>query len=773
MTRLWLLWAPPPIRLLSLSTGSAPFCLQHIFQLGKKKSKGPVRLAQPPRRQVTVESEQAPLSLSWPSCHGATGGSCPFGLPDPELRKVLLSCDLCGTGRLVAGFCLAMDEVTFKSNTVLSDVHLYTPNQRHLMVRLNSMGQPVFLTQFKLLWNQDTQTDSGAEGGDHGSAGTPESPPQGKGSPRSPPGSRRSDAACPERAGVQLDEDGDLDVVRRPRAASDPDTARPPRDKVQPMILRQEEDDVLGDEAPESSPIDVIKIEHTMATPLEDVGKQVWRGALLLADYVLSQPDLLRGRTVLELGAGMGLVSIVAATVAKTVYCTDVGTDLLAMCQRNTTLNSHLTAAGGGVVKVKELDWLKADLCTEPWLQPPPASLLARPQLAAWSRALHCGSDSGAPQGPWLGSRDWRPERARAARVPRRTGQAVGSSRLPAPGGGPGGPVLTHSGQRGQTPPPAGSGQPLTPLRKSCFKDVGGQGLTGAATCPALSMSGPLASLTSLRDVLKPPAAGTNPEGRAADPASHSRQRAGARLQHRPVPPRPLARRCSDLAPAPAAPRSSVLTPPQPAPRELQLQRREHRAPFRPADPAAPFSWSEEDLADLYEHTTVLLAAEVFYDDDLTDALFRTLSGLALRLKNACTAVLSVEKRLNFTLRHLDVTCEAYDHFRSALRRLEGRTAGPLRFAVEPVEASFPQRLVYERIRQLAWHPDTPRSGPGPLQRREKPQSMRMAADVPALVRAGRGLGVPGAGLPGEPPATRVSLCLLQELWKVLVERVA
>lgn len=35
-----------------------------------------------------------------------------------------------------------MDEATFKSDTVLSDVHLHTPNQRHLMVRLNSVGQP-------------------------------------------------------------------------------------------------------------------------------------------------------------------------------------------------------------------------------------------------------------------------------------------------------------------------------------------------------------------------------------------------------------------------------------------------------------------------------------------------------------------------------------------------------------------------------------------------------------------------------------------------------
>ncbi|XP_037363525.1 methyltransferase-like protein 22 [Talpa occidentalis] len=374
-----------------------------------------------------------------------------------------------------------MDEVTFRSDTVLSDVHLYTPNHRHFMVRLNSMGQPVFLTQFKLLRNGDAQTDSGAEGGGHGGACTRESPPQGTGSPGSPLGSRCSDA-CPEGVGVQLDEDGDLDVVRRPRAASDPDVPGPARDKVHPVILRQEEDDILDDTAQGSDPNNVIKIEHTMATPLEDVGKQVWRGALLLADYILSQPDLFQGRTVLELGAGMGLVSIIAATMARTVYCTDVGTDLLAMCQRNTSLNSHLTAAAGGTVKVKELDWLKVDLCT---------------------------------------------------------------------------------------------------------------------------------------------------------------------------------------------------------------------------DPAAPFSWSEEDLTDLYEHTTVLLAAEVFYDDDLTDALFKTLSALALKLKNACTAILSVEKRLNFTLRHLDVTCEAYDHFRSSLQRLERLTDGPLRFVVEPVEASFPQRLVYERIRQL------------------------------------------------------------------------
>ncbi|XP_076997990.1 methyltransferase-like protein 22 isoform X3 [Tamandua tetradactyla] len=329
----------------------------------------------------------------------------------------------------------AMDEVTFKSDTVLSDVHLYTPNQRHLMVRLNGMGQPVFLSQFKLLWHRDSWTDSGVTCGDHGDAHAEKTPLAGAGTTGSPPGSslRSKDFSPPawarstgqEGVGARLDEDGDLDVVRRPRADSDPDPSGPLRDKVHPTILTQEED-VMEDAAQESSLHRVIKIEHTMATPLEDVGKQVWRGALLLADYILSQRDLFRGCTVLELGAGTGLASIVAATVAQTVYCTDVGADLLAMCQRNVALNSHLTATGGGVVKVKELDWLKDNLCT---------------------------------------------------------------------------------------------------------------------------------------------------------------------------------------------------------------------------DPEVPFSWSEEEVSDLYNHTTILLAAEVFYDEDLTDALFRTLSRLAHKLKRACTVILSVEKR--------------------------------------------------------------------------------------------------------------------------------
>ncbi|XP_013373451.1 PREDICTED: methyltransferase-like protein 22 isoform X6 [Chinchilla lanigera] len=332
-------------------------------------------------------------------------------------------------------------------------------------------------------------------------------------------------------------------------------------------------------------------LEHTMATPLEDVGKQVWQGALLLADYILFRRDLFQGRTVLELGAGTGFASIVAATMARTVYCTDVGADLLAMCQRNITLNSHLAAAGdvGSVSPASQPVFLAPHLrCPD---------------------CLPCGIKSGLSE-----MQAFAPLRKPAkAPVPvqwYREGQGAGLAK--------GQPVhsqlWTWSQCAGQRP---------------AWQCLLRQAASNPFSCPE----------TSLGQTL----------GEAWWPAEKG------------------------LGPSVAS----------------------------PADPEVPFSWSEEDISDLYDHTTVLFAAEVFYDDSLTDALFRTLHRLTRRLKNACTALLSVERRFNFTLRHLDVTCEAYDHFRSSLHALEKLSDSKLRFVVEPVEASFPQLLIYERIRQL------------------------------------------------------------------------
>lgn len=82
--------------------------------------------------------------------------------------------------------------------------------------------------------------------------------------------------------------------------------------------------------------------EHAMATPIGDVGQQVglrvariskyasralasdqvWKGALQLADYVVHNAAHFTGAAILELGAGTGLASLVAGTLAKRVFST-------------------------------------------------------------------------------------------------------------------------------------------------------------------------------------------------------------------------------------------------------------------------------------------------------------------------------------------------------------------------------------------------------------------------------------------------------------------
>ncbi|XP_047428277.1 methyltransferase-like protein 22 isoform X2 [Mugil cephalus] len=277
-----------------------------------------------------------------------------------------------------------------------------------------------------------------------------------------------------------LDEDGDLDIPHRPRKKPVDDGGR---DSVCPVIIKQSsplldlEEEDMDDEAG-----DILRIEHTMATPLDDVGKQVWRGALLLADFILSEAATFRGATVLELGAGTGLTSVVMATAAKTVYCTDVGEDLLSMCKRNVALNKHMMEPEGGEVRVRQLDWLQYSLCT---------------------------------------------------------------------------------------------------------------------------------------------------------------------------------------------------------------------------DADVEFSWTTEEVDDLYNNTSFIIAADVCYDDDLTDGFFRTLYQLCSNFLHTCTVFISLEKRMNFTLRHMDVSCEAYDHFRHCLTQLQDLEDGRCRFKVEQLPCNFAQFLLYERIEHL------------------------------------------------------------------------
>lgn len=64
----------------------------------------------------------------------------------------------------------------------------------------------------------------------------------------------------------------------------------------------------------------------------------------------------LRGARVLELGAGCGLVSIVAAQLGAAVTATDMG-EVIPITQSNASLNQTVVDRAGGKLTVEELPW--------------------------------------------------------------------------------------------------------------------------------------------------------------------------------------------------------------------------------------------------------------------------------------------------------------------------------------------------------------------------------------------------------------------------------
>jgi methyltransferase-like protein 23 len=88
---------------------------------------------------------------------------------------------------------------------------------------------------------------------------------------------------------------------------------------------------------------------------------QVWPSSIALAEFISIHPEMVKEKQVLELGAGLGLPSMIAAHYAKSVICSDHETEAVKLIERSATLN------GLENLKAINLDWndLPADLNTD------------------------------------------------------------------------------------------------------------------------------------------------------------------------------------------------------------------------------------------------------------------------------------------------------------------------------------------------------------------------------------------------------------------------
>ncbi|XP_061181709.1 methyltransferase-like protein 22 [Saccostrea echinata] len=126
------------------------------------------------------------------------------------------------------------------------------------------------------------------------------------------------------------------------------------------MVLSRRKNREDGEE------LNVLTIAHSLSTGLKDVGKQLWHGSLILADYLIHLQDKLQDKTVVELGAGTGLAGITASFFAKNVLCTDVGGDVLRLTEHNLDQNWNcLNLMKKKNYRVCQLDWMSENLVTD------------------------------------------------------------------------------------------------------------------------------------------------------------------------------------------------------------------------------------------------------------------------------------------------------------------------------------------------------------------------------------------------------------------------
>lgn len=76
--------------------------------------------------------------------------------------------------------------------------------------------------------------------------------------------------------------------------------------------------------------------------------------------------------------------------------------------------------------------------------------------------------------------------------------------------------------------------------------------------------------------------------------------------------------------------------------------------------------WTSAEVEEL-QRASLIVAADVIYSDDLTDAFFSTLERLMMQRPEK-VAYLALEKRYNFTLDDLNVVANGYSRCRSYLR---------------------------------------------------------------------------------------------------------
>lgn len=103
----------------------------------------------------------------------------------------------------------------------------------------------------------------------------------------------------------------------------------------------------------------ILQLMKLQESKSEISGQKLWCGSVSVMEYLLEKPDLVRDRSVIELGAGTGLLGMICSRLgARSVYLTDHDEKSLTH-MRNDCARNNVEAT-----VVHELNWFEPDLET-------------------------------------------------------------------------------------------------------------------------------------------------------------------------------------------------------------------------------------------------------------------------------------------------------------------------------------------------------------------------------------------------------------------------
>ncbi len=84
---------------------------------------------------------------------------------------------------------------------------------------------------------------------------------------------------------------------------------------------------------------------------------ELWPSAIAMSQYLIENNDLLIGKSIIEIGSGLGLPSIVVGEFANNILCTDYIQESLDFAKTNYLLNH----SNDDNIKFEILDWRKSE----------------------------------------------------------------------------------------------------------------------------------------------------------------------------------------------------------------------------------------------------------------------------------------------------------------------------------------------------------------------------------------------------------------------------